>query len=98
MAKVAKRRDRYILDYYDHEGCRKRRTMPKGTTKKAAQDELDAIRKTCRPASLKKLKFWSGLISKESFNGVGNVDSNKNCIWEWVIPYGKAGGEKSQGL
>lgn len=46
MAKVAKRRDRYILDYYDHEGCRKRRTMPKGTTKKAAQDELDAIRKS----------------------------------------------------
>jgi integrase len=43
MAKVSKRRGRYVLDFYDHEGNRKWQTMPKGTTKKAAQEELNNI-------------------------------------------------------
>lgn len=43
MATVSKRRNRYVLDFYDHEGKRIRETMPKGTTKRAAQDELNAI-------------------------------------------------------
>ena len=43
MAKVAKRRGRYILDYYDHEGKRKWQTMPKGTTQKAAKKQLREI-------------------------------------------------------
>jgi len=43
MAKVSKRRNRWVLDYYDHEGKRKWKTMPLGMTKKAAQEELNAI-------------------------------------------------------
>ena len=43
MAKVAKRRNRYILDYYDHEGHRRWLTMPKGTTLKAAKERLREI-------------------------------------------------------
>lgn len=48
MAKVRKKKTpnggfRYMLDFYDHEGVRQRITMPKGTTKKAAQEELNAI-------------------------------------------------------
>jgi hypothetical protein len=40
MAKVAKRRGRYVLDFYDHQGKRRWKTMPKGTTKKKAEEEL----------------------------------------------------------
>ncbi|MGO9534059.1 MAG: tyrosine-type recombinase/integrase [Syntrophobacteraceae bacterium] len=40
MAKVAKRRGRYVLDFYDHAGIRRRETMPEGTTKKRALEEL----------------------------------------------------------
>lgn len=48
MAKVRKRKMAngkfsYFLDFYDHEGIRQRRLMPKGTTKKAAQEELNSI-------------------------------------------------------
>jgi integrase len=43
VAKVAKRRDRYVLDFYDCEGNRKRVTMPNGTTKKAATEKLREI-------------------------------------------------------
>jgi len=43
MAKVSKRRDRYVLDFYDHEGKRKWVTMPKGRTLKAAKEKLREI-------------------------------------------------------
>jgi integrase len=43
MAKVAKRRDRYVLDFYDHQGKRRWQTMKKGTTLKAAKDKLREI-------------------------------------------------------
>lgn len=43
MAKVRKRGNSYFLDYYDHEGKRQRKLMPKGTTKKAAQKKLREI-------------------------------------------------------
>ena len=43
MATVSKRRDRYVLDYYDHEGKRKWKTMPKGTTLKKAKAKLREI-------------------------------------------------------
>jgi hypothetical protein len=41
MAKVCKRRNRWVLDFYDQHGERQRITMPKGTTKKEAEEELD---------------------------------------------------------
>ncbi|MBU0972137.1 MAG: site-specific integrase [Proteobacteria bacterium] len=43
MATVSKRRDRYVLDFYDHEGKRRWKTMPKGTTLKVAKEELRKI-------------------------------------------------------
>ncbi|MFZ2633030.1 MAG: tyrosine-type recombinase/integrase [Desulfosalsimonadaceae bacterium] len=43
MAKVAKRRGRYVLDYYDHQNKRKWETLPAGTTLKKAKDRLREI-------------------------------------------------------
>lgn len=33
MACIAKRRDRYVIDFYDNQGKRRWKTLPKGTTK-----------------------------------------------------------------
>jgi integrase len=41
MAKVCKRRGRWVIDFYDQHGERQRITMPEGTTKKEADEELD---------------------------------------------------------
>jgi len=43
MAKVAKRRGRYVLDYYDATGRRIWKTLPEGTTLKSAKDALREI-------------------------------------------------------
>ncbi len=43
MAKVTKRRDRYVLDYYDNEFKRVRKTCAKGTTLKKAKEKLREI-------------------------------------------------------
>jgi integrase len=43
MAKIAKRRGRYVLDYYDNRGKRRWQTLKKGTTLKQAKDELRDI-------------------------------------------------------
>lgn len=43
MACIAKRRDRYIIDFYDDQGRRKRKTLKKGTTKARARDILRDI-------------------------------------------------------
>ena len=43
MAKVAKRRGRYVLDYYDNQGKRQRMTLKEGTTLKKAKEMLREI-------------------------------------------------------
>jgi integrase len=43
MACIAKRRGRYIIDFYDTLGKRRWITMPKGTTKKKAKEKLREI-------------------------------------------------------
>ena len=43
MAKVAKRRGRYVLDFYDCQGKRQRQTMPAGTTLGRAREVLRKI-------------------------------------------------------
>lgn len=43
MAKVAKRRGRYILDFYDDKGKRRWETLPKRTTLKKAKEKLRKI-------------------------------------------------------
>ena len=48
MSKVRKRGNSYFLDFYDDNGERQRISMPKGATKKVAQDKLDEIRRQLR--------------------------------------------------
>lgn len=43
MAKIAKRRNRYVIDYYDNRGKRRWQTLKKETTLKQAKDELRNI-------------------------------------------------------
>ena len=43
MAKVVTRGNRYVLDYYDDQGKRQRKTLKKGTTKKKAKEKLRKI-------------------------------------------------------
>jgi hypothetical protein len=43
MACIAKRRGRYVIDFYDTYGKRRWITMPKGTTKKKATEKLREI-------------------------------------------------------
>jgi integrase len=43
MACITKRRDRWIIDFYDQHGKRRWKTLPEGTTKKAAKDILKEL-------------------------------------------------------
>jgi len=43
MACIAKRRNRYVIDFYDNQGKRQRQTLKKGTTKKRAKEILRDI-------------------------------------------------------
>ncbi len=43
MACIAKRRERYIIDFYDTYGKRRWITMPKGTTKKKAKEKFREV-------------------------------------------------------
>jgi len=43
MATIAKRRGRYVLDYYDNRGKRRWQTLKKGTTQKQAKKKLREI-------------------------------------------------------
>jgi hypothetical protein len=43
MAKVAKRRGRYVIDFYDNLGRRRWTTLKKGTSKKKANEKLREI-------------------------------------------------------
>ena len=43
MACIAKRRERYVIDYYDNRGKRMRKTLKKGTTLKKAKEKLREI-------------------------------------------------------
>ena len=43
MACIAKRRNRYVIDFYDNQGKRRWKTLPEGTTKADAKKELREI-------------------------------------------------------
>ena len=43
MACIAKRRNRYVIDFYDNQGKRRWKTLPKGTTKKKAKEAMRDI-------------------------------------------------------
>ena len=43
MACIAKRRNRYVIDFYDTTGKRRWKTLPKGTTKAKAKESMREI-------------------------------------------------------
>lgn len=43
MACIVKRRGRWVIDFYDNQGRRRWKTMPKGSTKKKARDKMREI-------------------------------------------------------
>lgn len=43
MACIAKRRNRYVIDFYDNQGKRCWKTLPKGTTKKKAKEAMREV-------------------------------------------------------
>ena len=43
MACIAKRRNRYVIDFYDNQGKRRWKTLPKGTTKAKAKEVIREI-------------------------------------------------------
>lgn len=43
MACISKRRDRWVLDFYDQHGERQRLSLPEGTTKGQAKEALREI-------------------------------------------------------
>jgi integrase len=43
MACISKRRNRWVIDFYDNQGKRRWKTLPKGTTKKKARDAMRDI-------------------------------------------------------
>jgi len=43
MACIAKRRERYVIDFYDNQGKRRWKTLPKGTTKAKAKEAMREI-------------------------------------------------------
>ena len=70
MAKVAKRRGRYVLDFYDKTGKRIWKTMPKGSTKKEAQEELNT--------TLENLKVTNYIPDRK-------VPLFKEVAQEWLV-------------
>jgi integrase len=56
MACITKRRGRWVIDFYDQHGKRRWKTLPKGTTKKKARDELRQIEEQVERGTFLPLK------------------------------------------
>ena len=74
MACIAKRRGRYVLDYYDNRGKRRWQTLPKGTTLKQAKGKLREI---------------ENQLAKGIFIPIREVPTFKNVAEDWLL-YKKA--------
>ena len=65
MACITKRRNRYVLDFYDCQGKRQRQTLKAGTTKKAAKDKLREIEDQLQKGTYisdKKIPLFSEVV------------------------------------
>ena len=69
MACITKRRNRWIVDFYDTHGKRRWITMPKGATKNKAHDKLraeagdqpePAVRAQMRRSATELIKLYEG--------------------------------------
>jgi integrase len=56
MACVRKRRDRWVIDFYDQEGVRRWQTLPKGINKKEANEKLGELEKKIRQGTYTPIK------------------------------------------
>jgi integrase len=62
MACVRKRRNRYVIDFYDQSGRRRWETLPEGTTRKEANEVLGEIERKVRQGNYipaKRLPLFS---------------------------------------
>jgi integrase len=95
MACVRKRRDRWVIDFYDQEGVRRWKTMPKGTNKSEANEELGRLEKQVRHEAytpVKKLPVFSEvadswLASKEPNIRHSTHEQYKGHIENHLKPY-----------
>ena len=69
MATIVKRRDRWIVDFYDQHGIRRWKTLKKGTTKATAKDELRNI---------------EDMISKGVYMPMGKAPTFKEVAEAWL--------------
>lgn len=53
MAEAARRPNSWVIDFYDQDGLRRWKTMPEGSTKDVANEELAKILKKLRNDTLK---------------------------------------------
>ncbi len=69
MACITKRRDRWVIDFYDQHGIRRWKTLKKGTTKAVAKNELRNI---------------EDMISKGVFMPLGETPTFKEVADAWL--------------
>jgi integrase len=95
MACVTRRRDRWVLDYYDQKGKRHCQFLPTGTTKKAANEKLGEIEKKIRQGtwvSARELPCFNEfadtwLASKEANIRCSTYQQYKGHIEKHLKPY-----------
>ncbi len=95
MATVAKRRGKYVLDFYDQCGKRRWITLPDGTTKKEAKEALSEIEKQVKhgtympvrevPTFLEVAEAW--LLSKESSLRDSTLEQYRGHVKNHLNPF-----------
>lgn len=69
MACITKRRGRWVMDFYDQRGERQRLTLPAGTTKRQAREELRAL---------------EDLVARRTFTPAKKVPRFKEVARDWL--------------
>ena len=88
MACITKRGGRYVIDCYDQTGKRYRKTMPEGTTKKAARERLGEIEKSINRGVFihdKKVPIFSELTRQWLEHKKPNIRATTHEIDESII-------------
>jgi len=95
MACVTRRRDRWVLDFYDQRGKRHCLFMPKGTSKRKANEKLGEVEKKVRHGtwiSVKELPYFNEfadtwLTSKQASLRHSTHEQYKGHIEKHLKPY-----------
>ena len=97
MACIAKRRGRYVIDFYDTYGKRRWITMPKGTTKKKAMEKLREIEDQLRRGIFipeKRIACPPSALDLVFPNEAGNPINHSNMLVRHFFPALKKAGIK----